>query len=136
MYPLFDDKLKVSQMVFEACITIIKLGNGERAWTILNQCIKNTTALEGIKTRVELGIIPIFSPEGQLEFPHSIYEGGILYGNLNGPINTPSRFTSAGSTSNVDNRNYFDVHSAVRRPQTNFAIFMIKIGNGKPQFSI
>ena len=131
---LFDDKPKVVQMAFEAYVTVTKLGDGERAWFFLNKCIEDQSILEELKAKVEVGTVPILTADSQLEFPHIFGDAGMLYGYSNTTTNTPSRFTSAGPTSKVENRNSFDIHSAARRPQTDIAIFyMIEIGN-KPRF--
>jgi len=142
MLLLNDDKPKVIQIVFEACATIARLIDAEKICEIIHALVPDSEIFARIKYRIEADSIPILNPDGTLEFPHianelqtqnSFYTGGNAksqYSNLSQvaqnigqkPGVFQSRYTSAGPVKRIEDRSAFEVHTAAKRPQTNFPL--------------
>jgi hypothetical protein len=123
MVPLLDDdKPKVRQMAFEAFATISKLGDFNLTWILLAQYINDNELLQELKARIDVGVIPVLTEDGQLEFPYitneitskNSFDLQIQYSNLG--TDKKGRFTSAGTTNKID-RNLFGVNSAAKKIQ-------------------
>lgn len=123
---LADDKPKVILMAFETYATIAKLGDAKQTWILLTQCIDDVELFQELKARIDLGVIPLLTPDYQLEFPYIANElttqnsfylqmPKIRYSNKSTIGNQQGRFTSAGATNKVVDRNLFGVHSAASR---------------------
>jgi len=123
MLPLsYDDKPKVVQVVFEAYATIANFIGTTKILGIIQSLTKDEELISRIKYRFEAGEIPILTHEGNLEFPHissELITQNSFYSAAKNKVKNSSRFTSAGPVNRVPERNYFEVHSAIRRPQTN-----------------
>jgi len=134
---LTDDKPKVMQMAFEAFAIISKLGDFNLTSNLLTQHINDRELLQELKSRIDIGIIPVLTEDGQLEFPYITKEATsknsfdlqIQYNNLD--AGKHGRFTSAGTTNKID-RNLFGVHSAANRIQAddNSGRASPRFGNG------
>lgn len=117
---LCDDKPKVMQMAFEAYATIAQSLGAERILHTVKAKLKDDELVSRLKYRLDAGEIPVLTAEGTLEFPHissELITQNSFYSGAKGKGN--SRFTSAGPVNRVPERNHFEVHSAIRRPQTN-----------------
>eukprot|EP00826_Nyctotherus_ovalis_P011234 TRINITY_DN12935_c0_g3_i1.p1 TRINITY_DN12935_c0_g3~~TRINITY_DN12935_c0_g3_i1.p1 ORF type:complete len:475 (+),score=35.88 TRINITY_DN12935_c0_g3_i1:40-1425(+) len=127
---LADDKPKVIQMAFETCATIAKLGDAKQTWALLTQCIEDAEILQELKARIDLGVIPSLTPDYQLEFPYinnelttqNTFYLQIQYNNMSTIGSQQGRFTSAGTTNKIADRNLFGVHSAANRNVLRFNV--------------
>lgn len=122
---LLDDKPKVVQMAFEAYATISHFSDSKRILTMIQNCTSDEELLSRVRYRLEAEAIPILNVEGVLEFPYissELLTQNSFYSGTKGKTTAGkgcSRFTSAGPVNRIPERNLSEVHSAIRRPQTN-----------------
>jgi hypothetical protein len=119
---LCDDKPKVVQVAFEAYATIANFIGTAKTLEMIQSLTKDEELISRLKYRFEAGEIPVLTHEGILEFPHissELITQNSFYSVAKNKAKNYSRFTSAGPVNRVPERNYFEVHSAIRRPQTN-----------------
>jgi len=116
---LKDEKSKVAQVAFEACVTIANLSGFNEVFRLLQDLINDQEMFGKLMHRVKTNSIPALDSEGNLVFPYLIAElsaqNSFYLQNSSSPSNdSKARFKSAGNK--VVQKN---IVKKPKRPQTN-----------------